>query len=54
MIILGKFILVILSFLLSLISCYYFLLSLLVALVFKLSLIPDTLCSWESLHFENT
>lgn len=21
---------------------------------FKLSLIPDTLCSWESLHFENT
>lgn len=20
---------------------------------FKLSLIPDTLCSWESLHFEN-
>lgn len=54
MIIVGKFILVTLSILLSLISCYYFLLSLLAASVFKLSLIPDTLCSWESLHFENT
>lgn len=31
-----------------------FLRCLLVALTFKASLIPSTLCSWEGLHFENT
>lgn len=47
-------IIVLIPFSLSFSPSFAFLSRLLVALAFKSSLIPSTLCSWEALHFENT